>query len=187
MIPLACHPRLQSFRFSFFSRHKMRSRRKGFFFFFHSLPTRTHNARTGERNRMPDNTYRLFSFATSTGHHSSFTIQVRPFAFFFFSILKNFVFNGRASAVFAAFTEGGGEVRYVSLLATFIYMNIRVQLSGRSFDQQQPKSINPRICPVLSFPLPIYERRCCCPCRPHTQAKLVFFFFCRACIVVNFE
>lgn len=106
---------------------------------------------------------------------------------FFFSILKNFVFNGRASAVFAAFTEGGGEVRYVSLLATFIYMNIRVQLSGRSFDQQQPKSINPRICPVLSFPLPIYERRCCCPCRPHTQAKLVFFFFCRACIVVNFE
>lgn len=186
MIPLACHPRLQSFRFSFFSRHKMRSRRKGFFFFFHSLPTRTHNARTGERNRMPDNTYRLFSFATSTGHHSSFTIQVRPFAFFFFSILKNFVFNGRASAVFAAFTEGGGEVRYVSLLATFIYMNIRVQLSGRSFDQQQPKSINPRICPVLSFPLPIYERRCCCPCRPHTQAKLVCFF-CRACIVVNFE
>lgn len=118
----------------------------------------------------------FFLFATSTGHHSSFTIQVRPFAFFFFSILKNFVFNGRASAVFAAFTEGGGEVRYVSLLATFIYMNIRVQLSGRSFDQQQPKSINPRICPVLSFPLPIYERRCCCPCRPHTQAKLVFFF-----------
>lgn len=139
MIPLACHPRLQSFRFSFFSRHKMRSRRKGFFFFFHSLPTRTHNARTGERNRMPDNTYRLFSFATSTGHHSSFTIQVRPFAFFFFSILKNFVFNGRASAVFAAFTEGGGGrfVMFLFLLLLYIWISAYSSREGHLTNNNQ--------------------------------------------------
>lgn len=121
MIPLACHPRLQSFRFSFFSRHKMRSRRKGFFFFFHSLPTRTHNARTGERNRMPDNTYRLFSFATSTGHHSSFTIQVRPFAFFFFLSLKILFLMDVPRLYLLHSQRGGGRfVMFLFLLLLYI-------------------------------------------------------------------